>query len=852
MLKSLQVIEAYRRREARGETPGVAVPWLAYIASAEQPVVNLERVESLRELDTHNPVLDYVERSLRLLDSLPLSYWIKELAEETLVWSETAKGGSARQRRSWQREGINTFAHNIGSAELYRRHVLGGPAHGSDGSAGAPHGDRSVRQEPVVERDTGLGGAPHGDRSVRQEPVVKRDTDLGGAPAEPLREPAAELAGRERIIHRLIGTHGLIGQQIRGEVPPEVNRPLAALAEEGLLTPEELERLLMALNQCIIAAVAPELWRQVQPEVQRLIAAVAGGGIQPVPLQERLRRMRTGPAARGEDFSAEWVRLAVEGFRPDWLEPLSSATFWYAESALQTFSLEQFLKVMLLIAGDSEHTPGEGPKHISFAEVMNSIYYDYRGVKKINVYKKRIIEKYLSELSWEELGRSRRDSQGSLAEPELPGAGEVQELQAAQHRQGALDVQEVQGVQGVQDGQIVQEMHVQAAQHRQGAHNVHEVQAAQRGQGAYEVQEMQAAQHRHTMQAAPNPHLTHRLQRQPELPDTLFFDFVFSPAAEKLIEFCIEAEKSPLYERAVLMLFDLFGLRRDAFDRFHNEETYLSQMNGTADYKAVILEHIAGTKVLDIGPGGGVLLDLIEERLPGVQAVGIDISSNVIEALQQRKAREKRGWEVLQGDALNLKELVTPGSVDTVVFSSILHELYSYVPFNGRKFNHETVAAALVSAYEVLADSGVIIIRDGIMTEPEHERRRVRFLEEDGLASLARYAEDFAGRRIQYEVIGEQEVLMPVNDAMEFLYTYTWGEEAYVHEVQEQFGYFTPGRYKKFIQSTLGETAQIEVFRHYLQDGYTEALRERIVIMDDHGAEVSLPDSTCFIVIRKG
>ncbi|WP_246187879.1 methyltransferase [Paenibacillus tengchongensis] len=781
MLKSLQAIEAYRR----GDAPGEATPWLVYIISAEQPVVNLERVESLRELASHNPVLDYVERSLRLLDGLPLSYWIKELAEETLVWSETAKGGSTQQRRSWQQEGVNTFAHNIGSAELYRRHVTRGPAHRAAGGEGLPYGDRSVRQGPEE------------------------------------RDPAAELAGRERIIHRLIATHGLIGQQIRGEVPPEVNRPLTALAAEGLLTPEELERLLLALNQCIIAAVTPELWRQVQPEAQRLIAAAAGGGIQSVPLQERLRRMRTGPAARGEDFAAAWVQLAAEGFDPAQLAPLSSATFWYAESALQTFSLEQFLKVMLLAAGGAELASGEEPKHISFAEVMNSIYYDYRGVKKINVYKKRIIEKYLSELGWEELGQGGRGAQGSPAAQEPPGV---------QSAQGSPAAQEPPGVQGAQG-----------------------VQAVQHGKGVHDAQEPPGVQHRQTnMRAAQNPHLTHRLQRQEELPDTLFFDFVFSPAAEKLIEFCIEAEKSPLYERAVLMLFDLFGLRRDAFDRFHNEETYLNQMNGTADYKAVILEHINGTKVLDIGPGGGVLLDLIEDRLPGVQAVGIDISSNVIEALQQRKARENRGWEVLQGDALNLKELVSPGSVNTVVFSSILHELYSYVPFNGKKFNHETVAAALVSAYEVLAEGGVIIIRDGIMTEPESDRRRVRLLEGDGLAWLVRYAEDFAGRRIQYEVTGEQEVLMPVNDAMEFLYTYTWGEEAYVHEVQEQFGYFTPDRYKEFIQSTLGETARIEVFRHYLQDGYTEALKDRIVIMDEHGTEVPLPDSTCFIVIRKG
>lgn len=101
MLKSLQAIESYREGE---KLPAEAFPWLKYIVQAEQAIVNLERVDSLRELDEQNPVLDYVERSLRLLDSLPLSYWIKELAEETLVWSETAKGGTSRQRHcgSWR------------------------------------------------------------------------------------------------------------------------------------------------------------------------------------------------------------------------------------------------------------------------------------------------------------------------------------------------------------------------------------------------------------------------------------------------------------------------------------------------------------------------------------------------------------------------------------------------------------------------------------------------------------------------------------------------------------------------------------------------------------------------------
>ncbi|OBZ09092.1 methyltransferase [Bacillus sp. FJAT-27264] len=688
MLRSLKAIVAY----LQGDIDVLEVhPWLRVIAEAEEQIVNLERVESLEQLRGEQPVLRYVERSLHLLEELPLSYWIKELVEEVLVWSETAKGGTFRERKVWQEEGINCFVHNVGSAQLYRRYL------GSLSTA------------------------------------------------------------REILVHRLIETHGWIGQQIRGEVPPSVNQPLAQLTQDELLTAEEMERLLVALNYCVIGAVSPELWAKVRQEVEELIAVICSGELRgDLPIQERVRRMRSGPISRGENFPQEWRRLEDDGFASDLLGSLEHVTFWYVEAALQTFSLEQFAKIMLLAA---EAVEEDSLRHISFEPVMQSMYYDYKGQKRINVYKKRIIENYLSGLTWSELTN---------------------------------------------------------------------------GKAVFG-----------------NPHLSHRLQRRGHLPDTVFFEFSFSPAAEKLIEFCIEAEKSPLYERAVLMLFDLFELRRDAFDRFHNEDDYLRQMNGTADYKAVILEHVTGRTVLDIGPGGGVLLDLLEECIPDVIPVGIDISSNVIEALQRKKQLEGRRWEVRQGDALNLKEYVVAGSIDTVIFSSILHELYSYVPLNGKKFNHETVAAALRSAFEVLSTGGVIIIRDGIMSEPVTDMRRVRFLEADGMMWLERYAKDFQGRMIRYEQLSEQEALLSVNDAMEFLYTYTWGPEAYVHEVQEQFGYFTPSAYSAFIEDTLGESAHLEVFRHYLQEGYTEALQGRVEVCDENGRSVPLPDSTCFIVIRK-
>ncbi|WP_068777385.1 class I SAM-dependent methyltransferase [Paenibacillus sp. FJAT-26967] len=730
MLRALSAISAYRHGDESVSEKDI--PWLHYLVSAEERVVNLERIQSLQELANANPVLDYVERTLEVLDGLKLSFWVREILEEVLVWSETAKGGTLRQRLQWQKAGINLFVHNIGSAQIY---------------------DTFVQAEGMDQRAV--------------------TTTAASAPVP--------FQGRTSVIHTLIETHGLIGQYIRGEVPFQGNLPLLQLVHQGLLAPGELASLLMPLNQCIITAVSPQLWEEVRSEVEDLIGYIAdGAGPGRLTLEDRLRRLRAGSIRRGENFDDGYKQVeqsvstaAAAGARVDGsapsaphsrdletlLRPLEDATLWYVESALQDFTLEEVVKVLLLAVKEEPSAQARGVNHISFERLMNAMYYDYRGMKKINVYKKRIIEKYLRELSFEDIvtGRSRRSNQ----------------------------------------------------------------------------------------------HLAHRVERSGSLADTVFFTFEFSAAAEKLIEFCVEAEKSPLYEKAVLLLFDLFELRRDAYDRFHNEEDYLADMNATADYKSIMLDYITGERVIDIGPGGGVMLDLIEQHLPDTKPIGIDISANVIEALQRKKQLGNHRWEVQRGDALNLKDYVEPGSIGTVIFSSILHELYSYIEWNGSKFNPDTVGAALRSAFEVLAPGGRIIIRDGIMTEPDGLMRRIRFLDGEDREWLRRYAKDFAGRPIRYELTNDGEAIMPVNDAMEFLYTYTWGEEAYVHEVQEQFGYFTPSEYESFIRQTLGEEAQIIETRHFLQEGYTEALAGKVVFTDEQGSEVPLPDSTCLIVIEK-
>ncbi|NUU76536.1 class I SAM-dependent methyltransferase [Paenibacillus xylanilyticus] len=719
MLHSLEAIHSYRR----GNIPEAGQhSWLQLLAAAEQPIINLERIHSIAELEGTNPVLDYVERSLRVLDQQNVSFWVRELVEEVLVWSETAKAGSLKQRKVWQRAGINLFVHNIGSAQLYSQYV--------------------------IHRKT--GSMDDGYHTVDQTPELYADRENTITP-------------RQHMVRTLIATHGLIGQYIRGEIPFAENAPLHSFITQGWLTAEELQTILMALNECIIAGVDPMLWRQVESEVQRIVGwIISEPDHADWPLKERLSRLRSLSIREGESMDEAYANLQTELDIEKVLAPLSHLTLWYVESALRDFSLQEMVKVFLLSLHSKDMATSapeaDEVRHISFEPLMNTMYYDYKGVKKLNIYKKRMIEKYLEQWSWKQ----------------------------------------------IEEGQSV----------------------------TY-------------------PHLTHRALRHPDLTDTVFVTFEFSPAAEKLIAFCIEAEKSPLYEKAVLLLFDLFGLRRDAYDRFHNEETYLADMNSSGDYKKVLLDYIVGKRVLDIGPGGGVLLDLIEQEKPDAEPIGIDISTNVIEALERKKQREGHRWQVMKGDALQLDQYVQPGTVDTVIFSSILHELYSYIERDGRRFNTDTVVAALKSSFHVLSPGGRILIRDGIMTEPEDQKRRIRFLEPEGMRWLERYAQDFQGREITFERAAENEAVLNINDAMEFLYTYTWGEEAYVHEIQEQFGIFTPSTYENCIREALGEQAEIIRLEHFLQEGYNEALAERIVFMKEDGQPAPLPDSTCLIVIEK-
>ncbi|MCZ0107724.1 class I SAM-dependent methyltransferase [Bacillus licheniformis] len=666
--------------------------WLKYLVLTEEQNINLERISSLENMP-QNPVFLYVEQTLSILEKADIPELEKEIIEEVLIWSEAAKCGQPHKRKEWREKGFQLAIHNIGSAQIYA--------------------DR--RQAYMPERQ-----------------------DI------------------EELIHILIVTHGLVGQYIRGETRYRQFTPLIDWIETSELQHIDIRRVLYVLNKCIIEAVSPALWDSIERDVNRVIGQICTGERnKDWPFAERIRKLRGQALDSGED-SSRYERFLREHSAEDTLRCFfQRIDLWYVESALSSFSFEEFVKIFLLVLRSVNPL---SVKHISFEPLMKDMYRDYQGVRHINVYKKRIIEACLKEMSISDL---------------LYGEVPV------------------------------------------------------------------------------NEHVSLAVQPFDQASEIVGVTFSFSQAGLKLIEFCQEAEKSPLYERAIVLLYDFFEFRKDSFDRLQNEAAYLSDMNGAEDYKKKIADYAVGERMLDIGAGGGVMLDLLTDQHPEAEVIGIDLSVNVIEELQKRKVREHKPWHVKQADALDLPEYFEQESVDTIVFSSILHELFSYIPYEGKKFNHLVIAQALKSSFDILKPGGRIIIRDGIMTENKEETRRIRFKDPDGMDFLKRYVHDFKGRKVQMLEAEKDAAVLFVNDAMEFLYTYTWGEEAYPHEVQEQFGYFTPSEFRRCIEKELGERANILVFEHYVQEGYEEHLYPKIELTDRLGRRVPLPDSTCFIVIEK-
>ena len=339
----------------------------------------------------------------------------------------------------------------------------------------------------------------------------------------------------------------------------------------------------------------------------------------------------------------------------------------------------------------------------------------------------------------------------------------------------------------------------------------------------------------------------------PTDPDAIVVDYVETDEATALVTLLAlyETRSQATFHTMLKALCDLYGLRKDDFDRVANEASYLAAMNAARSDKQRMIELVKPGRIVEIGPGGGVVLDLLEQRFPGSEVIGVDLSREVVDALGQRAAAHGRRWRVVHGAAERLGELVA-GPIDTVVFCSILHEVYSYTE---PRFQLASVQRVVQAAFAQLAPGGRIVIRDGV--QPPPGRRRLRLIAPDARPTFDLYVAEFEGRRIEVTELGGNRVELSTADAMEFLYTYIWGPASYPYEVRELYGILTYSDYVARLIAWCGGPGAVRAvplppeIRSYLQPGYRTHLAGKIELTDEHDAPVELPDSNCLIAIEK-
>lgn len=550
--------------------------------------------------------------------------------------------------------------------------------------------------------------------------------------------------GHEKDQHRwlifsFIRIHGIIGQYLRGEVSTKeldcLRQFIIDAKNYGYATSKIVHAVTM-LTRCVIAGISDDLWESVERGAMCAINTLADQKIPDNDAATRLRRMLPG-------FNTD-----VKGWKYE--DAFDKYTFWYPEVALNMFSDDIRLRILEAAMAIAEQH--EDISDISFKNIANEIYYDFKGNKCVNVYKKRMIEAYVC---------------GN---------------QVSEHLRFCIDVADEK---------------------------------------------------------------------------VLNIGLTMSPEARAMVDFFVQAEacNNVKYHQAIPCLCDLLGLRKDSFDRLGNEDSYLGTMNDiSGSRKGEILDYVVGESVVDVGSGSGILLDELEKRFPDMSIIGTDISQEVIDRLNKRASAENHNWNVRRHDFTSgrFHDTGNPCDVDTIIFSSILHEIFS---FASPRYNLMTVKMALMNAYRSLKPGGRIIIRDGVKTGTN--QRVILNMNKEDKSFWKSFVQDFKGLPDydRNDIVEDEDdlgffVTADIDYIREFLFTFTWGPDSYPQEVQEQFGYMTLSEIKSF---AIEMGAKIIKAEGYLEPGYTDNLirKQEMRLADELDDEISLPNSNMIVVIEK-
>lgn len=292
-----------------------------------------------------------------------------------------------------------------------------------------------------------------------------------------------------------------------------------------------------------------------------------------------------------------------------------------------------------------------------------------------------------------------------------------------------------------------------------------------------------------------------------------------------------------------------------------NIKTYYSRMNSSKDDKEKIIPFLKGKKnVLEVGCGSGVVSRLIAANFLHIIGgceyfVAIDSSEDAVNATKDLLAMEVSDG-LCNIERVDWWDFKSDIKFDAIVFSSVIHEIYSYTKYKGKLFSPLTIDKIIKKALSMLNNDGVIIIRDGVAPKDnfdvnimfydydEYDLALRFFREMNGFRFYRAYANNIDREGSFYDI--------PLRYAAEMLYTITWGEESFPREIEQEYCYLTEDQWVDLLK-----LYNLNVIHHesYLQKGYEENFKKKYVLarktINDVLIPIDYPDSNLLIVAHK-
>jgi ubiquinone/menaquinone biosynthesis C-methylase UbiE len=180
--------------------------------------------------------------------------------------------------------------------------------------------------------------------------------------------------------------------------------------------------------------------------------------------------------------------------------------------------------------------------------------------------------------------------------------------------------------------------------------------------------------------------------------------------------------------------------------------------------------------ILEIGCGNGVVLSLLASNFSSSHIIGLDMDPVMCEA---SRARKLKNVSVIQGSATEIP--LEDHSVDTVVFCSTLHEVYSHG-------GYECLVETLKNAYRVLIPGGNIIIRDSL--KPPSGQVSISFKNDWVRKRFVRFLNEYEQCDSGMVSSSKESMTVDMPYCFEYLTKYFY-EVGWEKELTEVYGYFT-------------------------------------------------------------